>query len=85
VTAEERRLEELAMDIDVRIVDVWALAMENEGTGVLTEMLQDDEARRAFGSFLRWAYVKGYEHALQEAARGQVGLLHKAHGYELPI
>lgn len=75
-------LRELALDIDVRLADVWVTIMEAHAA--LNGVLDDDEARESFASLLRVAYGRGYLDALNEDAEGNRGALTQAHGYRTP-
>ena len=64
------RIELLELDIDLRLVDLWAEATE-----------VDDWSIDVVAAFLRAAYGKGYCDALTEDERG---LLCHDHGYRIP-
>lgn len=80
ITAEQ--LQELAVDIDVRLADVWVTILGCNA--ILGGALDDDDAREAFASLLRVAYGRGYLDALNEDAEGKRGALTTAHGYVTP-
>lgn len=76
------QLLELALDIDVRLADIWATILECEPE--LGDVLEDDELRSTFASLLRVAYGRGYLDALNEDTAGNRGELTRAHGYVTP-
>lgn len=74
------RVQRLEIDIDTRIMDLWATAYE-EGSHIAPKLEADPELREMFGTFLRAAYGKGYTDALVEDADGRRSELQREHGY----
>lgn len=70
VTDEPLRTDLLSLDIDIRISDLWELALEI-----------DEWTPEEFGVFIRAAYGRGYTDALTEPSRG---ILCSEHGYRVP-
>ncbi len=64
------RIELLELDIDVRLVDLWAEAAEVSEWSI-----------EVLAAFMRAAYGKGYCDALTEDAPGS---LCRDHGYKIP-
>jgi hypothetical protein len=74
------RLQALEVDIDTRLLNLWATALEPDGR--LHKWLDDDEElREVLGAHLRAAYGKGYCDALLEDANGRRSELSLAHGF----
>lgn len=80
--AEQARLRELAVDIDVRLTDVWSTICEAEH--LLGPLLEDDDVRDVFAALLRISYGRGYLDALYEDAEGRRAELCVTHGYRQP-
>lgn len=85
MTDEERHIQELETDVDVRLANVWTAILELDGNGLVGPLLNDDASRVAFASFLRVAYGAGYQDALLEVMDGRGAELHRTHGYHAPL
>lgn len=68
----DERIGRLELDVDSRILDLWAKAST-------LNLAAEDFA--LLGAFMRAAYAAGYQQALEEPRRG---LLHRTHGYAVP-
>lgn len=66
------RIDRLALDVDTRLVSLWAL---------LTERGLGEVELKIAAEFMRSAYAKGYDDALREPHRGQ---LYRENGYVVP-
>lgn len=76
------RFQALAVDVDARLVDVWAVIWG--APFVFGPLLDDEERSSSFASCLRTAYAQGYQDALHEDSAGRRGELCRAHGYRSP-
>lgn len=54
----------LTLEFDPRLVDVW--------TSVFSLDIDPSDLSPAFGTFLRMAYLRGYQDALVEGERGEL-------------
>lgn len=54
----------LELEFDPRLADIWLSIFSME--------LEPDDLLRQFGSFLRMAYLRGYDDALKEPVRGEL-------------
>ncbi len=68
----------LAVDVDTRIADVWALVWASTFYQSLEEHLQQDVAR-----IIRGTYLMGYRDALLEVEAGTPGELNHVHKIRL--
>lgn len=82
MSAGSERTDRLCLDIDTRVLDIWATAEQEDS--VLLPMLEVDEMRAAFACCLRVAYGQGYADALREDREGRRGELCRTHGYRTP-
>lgn len=82
-TPELPRAERLAVDIDTRIADIWALAWDRD---TLIGYLMDgnDDLAESVGLLMRAAYGKGYCDAFAERRNGGRSELARVHGYRRP-
>ena len=69
---QDERIERLELDVDTRLLELWRLI----------DVLEDEDWTLDLHSqFMRAAYVRGYNDALEEDVRGR---LHREHGYDVP-
>lgn len=66
------RVERLELDVDTRLVSLWALLDELHDAELTLELV---------ARFMRAAYALGYSDALTEGVRGR---LHRENGYRVP-
>ena len=66
------RIERLELDVDTRLLSLWELV----------DAIEDDAWTLELASqFMRAAYARGYNDALEEDIRGR---LHREHGFCVP-
>jgi hypothetical protein len=70
----------LDIDVDTRLAELWALALDRE-TVIGAAMAVDLDMAHSIGLLLRAAYGLGYCDALQEDREGRRGELARANGY----
>ena len=70
---EERNLEDLATDIDFRIMELWMSAQEIDEWDIET-----------VAAYMRAAYGRGYIDALNEHKLGEYAKLCRDHGFRIP-
>lgn len=79
--SDELRAERLAVDIDTRLSELWAIVWADEHP--LSAVLANEDTRDSFAAALRAAYGQGYTDSLREVRAGRPGALATDNGYRM--